>query len=318
MRSFSLPISLIAFMLAAGASPAAAAVSCEPLVQAIEQARAAGDLDRLARLHATVADPASHCSDLAIACIGRRVAIGFVQQAYARANAGAKLDEIAGLLQRGRRFGAPWQLLVAQGDDEFGRAGAGNANAYTAAAHNYEMAINDLAEGSVCAEYNEPPAPPPSQIAALHKKMEEAKLLAPSFELVRTRDNECGGVFLRNVRGFEPTSTPVPIEFEYNATSFTQKGRQAVAALLECARPYHRIHLTGHTDRIGSDGFNMDLSARRLAAVKGFLVSGGYKGIIELEPKGKRDPFVVDDPTQHSEAEIDQMNRRVELRGATE
>jgi outer membrane protein OmpA-like peptidoglycan-associated protein len=58
----------------------------------------------------------------------------------------------------------------------------------------------------------------------------------------------------------------------------------------------------------------MDLSARRLAAVRDFLVKGGFTGTIELEPKGKREPFVVDDPTEHSEAEIDQMNRRVELR----
>ncbi len=315
MRRFLLLTCLLVLSgFAVTASPAAGTLSCEPIVQAVAQARAAGDLDRLARLYASATAPASTCSGQAIYCIGRSTALGYVQQAYARARAGASLEEVAGILRRGREAGAPWQLLVAQGDNDFDRAHSGNTPAYATAARNYELALNDLAEESSCGEYGEPAAPRKDQIAALHKRMEEAKLLAPSFELVRTKAGECGGAFLQGVKGFEPTSTPVPIEFEYNATAFTAKGRQAAAALLECVQPFSRIHLTGHTDKIGSDAFNMDLSARRLAAVKGFLVTGGFKGIIELEPKGKREPFVVDDPTQYNEADIDQMNRRVELR----
>jgi outer membrane protein OmpA-like peptidoglycan-associated protein len=202
------------------------------------------------------------------------------------------------------------------GDMDFDRAHAGDKEAYNAAAKNYELAVNDLVEDSGCAEYGEPPAPSRAQIAVFYKKMEEAKLLAPRFELLRTKDGECGGVFLQGVKGFEPTRTAVPIEFEYNATAFTAKGKQAVAGMVECVTPFSRIHLTGHTDKVGSDAFNMDLSARRLVAVKDSLARGGFKGIIEIEPKGKREPFAVDDPSQYSEAEINQMNRRVELRGA--
>jgi outer membrane protein OmpA-like peptidoglycan-associated protein len=296
-------------------SPATAAPSCEPVVQAVNQARAAGDLARLARLSASSTDPASKCSDQAILCIRRSVALGYLQQASVRARAGARADELAEILRRGREFGAPWQLLVALGDTDFDRAHSGDKAAYAAAAHDYELAINDLVDESVCGEYGEPAAPTPNQVAVFYKKMEEAKLLAPTFDLVRTKDGECGGVFLQGVKGFEPTRTAVPVEFEYNATTFTAKGRQAAAGLLECVSPFPRIHLTGHTDKVGSDAFNMDLSARRLAAVKGFLVTGGFTGVIELEPKGKREPFVVDDPTQYREADIDQMNRRVELRG---
>jgi OmpA-OmpF porin, OOP family len=299
------------------ASPAAAAPSCEPVVQAVNQARAAGDLDRLAQLSASSTEPASKCSDQAILCIRRSVALGYLQQAIVRSNAHARPEEVIAILRRGLELRAPpWQLLVAMGDMDFDRAHAGDKEAYNAAAKNYELAVNDLVEDSGCAEYGEPPAPSRAQIAVFYKKMEEAKLLAPRFELLRTKDGECGGVFLQGVKGFEPTRTAVPIEFEYNATAFTAKGKQAVAGMVECVTPFSRIHLTGHTDKVGSDAFNMDLSARRLVAVKDSLARGGFKGIIEIEPKGKREPFAVDDPSQYSEAEINQMNRRVELRGA--
>jgi outer membrane protein OmpA-like peptidoglycan-associated protein len=316
MRRFLLCLAvLLGCSFAAG--PAAAAPACEPVVQAVNQARAAGDLAGLARLSASSTDPASKCSDQAILCIRRSVALGYLQQASLRSNQGARSEEVIAILQRGLDLRAPpWPLLVAMGDMDFDRAHAGNKEAYATAARNYELAVNDLAEDSGCAEYGEPPAPARAQIAVFYKKMEEAKLLAPRFELLRTKDGECGGVFLQGVKGFEPTRTAVPIEFEYNATAFTPKGRQAAAAMLECVHPFSRVHLTGHTDKVGSDAFNMDLSARRLVAVRESLVKGGFTGIIELEPKGKREPFAVDDPTAYSAAEIDQMNRRVELRGA--
>lgn len=86
--------------------------------------------------------------------------------------------------------------------------------------------------------------------------------------------------------------------------------------MLECAsqEKFPHIKLTGHTDMKGDDAYNMELSARRLAAVRDYLVHAGYTGQIELVPLGKREPFQLDDPGQHSQAEIDQLNRRVELR----
>ena len=74
------------------------------------------------------------------------------------------------------------------------------------------------------------------------------------------------------------------------------------------------VTLTGHTDDHGSDAFNMRLAGNRLAAVQAFFKAGGYEGMMRLLPMGKREPFRPDDPSQHTAAELDQMNRRVELR----
>src|ERR1700722_13835945 len=117
---------LAAAAFALAASPAAAAPSCAPVVEAVNQARGAGDLDRLARLYASATDPASACSGQAVLCISRSVALGYVQQFYKRLNAGAPADQGAEILRRGHEFGAPWQLLAAQGDVDFARARPGD------------------------------------------------------------------------------------------------------------------------------------------------------------------------------------------------
>jgi len=315
---------VLSAILAAGACmirslpEAAAQSSCQSIVKAVAEARASGYLDRLAGLYASAVDARSGCSGQATFCIGRSVALGHLGNVYVRAKAGAKADEIVATLRRGRTFGSPWQLLVAQGDVEMGRGHAGDQVSYAAAAEAYELAINDLKDGSPCQAYGEPSPPTRDQIAVFYKRMVQAKLLAPKFDLTRTRDNECGGVFVQHVRDFAPAQTTLPIEFEYNSTKFTPKGREAASALRECAVKYSRIRLSGHTDRVGSDEFNLDLSRRRLEAVRKLLVDGGFRGIVELDPKGKREPFMVDDPTQYTDEQIDQMNRRVELRGATE
>ena len=51
------------------------------------------------------------------------------------------------------------------------------------------------------------------------------------------------------------------------------------------------MSLTGHADERGTDELNMTLSKERLDTVARFLKDGGFKGELELVPKGKREPF---------------------------
>ena len=54
------------------------------------------------------------------------------------------------------------------------------------------------------------------------------------------------------------------------------------------------ILVTGHADRIGTDAYNDDLSARRAAAVKDYLVAEGVEGSrIQSASKGEREPVVA-------------------------
>jgi OOP family OmpA-OmpF porin len=69
------------------------------------------------------------------------------------------------------------------------------------------------------------------------------------------------------------------------------------------------IIAVGHTDSVGTDGYNQSLSVRRAEAVKGYLVSKGIeKNRVYTEGKGEKQP-VADNKTSEGRAK----NRRVEI-----
>jgi outer membrane protein OmpA-like peptidoglycan-associated protein len=110
-------------------------------------------------------------------------------------------------------------------------------------------------------------------------------------------------------------SIPVPITFIYNEANFTEDGRKAVSLLLEYLqlKRYPGVSLTGHADERGSHEFNMELSRERLDAVAQLLKDGGYKGELELIPKGETEPFAGVVRSQYSQDDLYQFDRRVEL-----
>jgi outer membrane protein OmpA-like peptidoglycan-associated protein len=70
-----------------------------------------------------------------------------------------------------------------------------------------------------------------------------------------------------------------------------------------------KIVVEGHTDSVGSDGYNMKLSRRRADAVKRYLVEHGIAASrITTEGFGKRQPVA-----SNATAEGRAQNRRVEI-----
>lgn len=109
---------------------------------------------------------------------------------------------------------------------------------------------------------------------------------------------------------------PVPITFVTDEIELTPDGARAAALLAEYLRLKRPegISLSGHADSRGSDGYNMDLSKRRLETIERYLRQAGYAGKLSLTPKGKREPYVGVDRTKLSANEVYQADRRVELR----
>lgn len=69
---------------------------------------------------------------------------------------------------------------------------------------------------------------------------------------------------------------------------------EAVATLKEF--PEVRVNIVGHTDDIGSEAFNLDLSRRRAESVKKYLVAGGVDASrITTEGRGASDPVAPND-----------------------
>jgi outer membrane protein OmpA-like peptidoglycan-associated protein len=114
----------------------------------------------------------------------------------------------------------------------------------------------------------------------------------------------------------EQVPIPVPITFVTDETELTPHGARAAALLAEYLRLKRPegISLSGHADSRGPDGYNMELSKRRLEAIEQYLRKAGYTGNLSLTPKGKREPYLGIDRTRLSLHEVYQADRRVELR----
>jgi OOP family OmpA-OmpF porin len=73
--------------------------------------------------------------------------------------------------------------------------------------------------------------------------------------------------------------------------------------------PERRVVIEGHTDSVGSDAYNLDLSERRADAVRDFLLQNGVNAAqMSTRGYGKASPVASNDT-----AEGRQQNRRVEL-----
>jgi outer membrane protein OmpA-like peptidoglycan-associated protein len=102
------------------------------------------------------------------------------------------------------------------------------------------------------------------------------------------------------------------ILFDYNSSQLTDAGKEQLRpigtalAANELQGKHYRIE--GHTDIIGGDAYNIELSRRRAEAVKSFLVSeyGLPDNVMKIQGKGKKNLADSADPTS-------EVNRRVRI-----
>lgn len=81
--------------------------------------------------------------------------------------------------------------------------------------------------------------------------------------------------------------------FDFNKSTLKPGGKAKLDDLVRDlnAAKYDEIQVTGHTDRIGSDAYNLKLSERRANSVKDYLVSQGIPANrISAKGVGKADP----------------------------
>ena len=111
---------------------------------------------------------------------------------------------------------------------------------------------------------------------------------------------------------------PVPVTFIYNEDTLTAEGLRAATLLLEYLniKNFSTVTLTGHADERGTHEYNLELSRQRLNSIARFLRDGGFKGELELVPKGETTPFAAVDRTLYPSDDLWQLDRRVELYGA--
>ena len=109
-----------------------------------------------------------------------------------------------------------------------------------------------------------------------------------------------------------PAANSYLVFFDFNKYNLTMDAKKIVDNAAGAAKgnsAVTKIDVTGHTDTVGSDAYNLKLSRRRADSVKAELVKQGVPAneIVEYA-KGKRDPLV---PTGDGVREP--QNRRVEI-----
>ncbi len=138
------------------------------------------------------------------------------------------------------------------------------------------------------------------QEAIQQKEELRARLLAQLNQVLQTRDSARGLI----------VSMP-DVLFAFNKYNLKPEARERLAKIsgILLAYPDLKLGIEGHTDSIGSDEYNLQLSEKRADSVRGYLVSEGVKpDNVTATGLGKADP-VADNSTAAGR----QLNRRVDI-----
>lgn len=101
------------------------------------------------------------------------------------------------------------------------------------------------------------------------------------------------------------------VNFDFDKDTLQPQGYPVLDQVVDVAKkhPNWDFVLIGHTDGIGSDEYNMDLSMRRVKTVQRYLISKGVAAdCLQIDWKGKRESIAT-----NATSEGRAQNRRVEL-----
>jgi outer membrane protein OmpA-like peptidoglycan-associated protein len=104
---------------------------------------------------------------------------------------------------------------------------------------------------------------------------------------------------------------PEAITFQTDSTYVRPSIQDTLVKLANNLNDYPNtsVDVIGHTDNVGTDSYNQDLSARRAAAVSGILIrSGVSSNRIRAYGRGERDPIATNNTVEGRA-----QNRRVEI-----
>lgn len=116
-------------------------------------------------------------------------------------------------------------------------------------------------------------------------------------------------------RSSEPTEVLVlkGVSFENNSDQLREESVGALDEAVESLKGKYsdaHVEVAGHSDSLGDDAYNLDLSRRRAQSVRQYLIQGGVDGKrLSAEGYGETQP-VADNGTREGRSK----NRRVELR----
>jgi len=103
-----------------------------------------------------------------------------------------------------------------------------------------------------------------------------------------------------------------PIFFDFDKSEIRQEHDDFLNAMIKIVKGHSdiRIMVTGHTDAIGTDGYNVGLSKRRTESIIEYFVKHGINADrLEFDFKGETNPAATNDTSEGR-----QRNRRVDFK----
>src|ERR1700677_3896151 len=190
------------------------------------------------------------------------------------------------------RIGGTWRSAETMGDYYAHRGEFKDALAW------YETGISFLSRASTGSTPQDREQLLARAEAAKHQASDdsEGRHSATFATTTRDADGSLGGIYSPELlRGAQAVAVPLPINFFVDETRFTPVGEEAIEELLEAVKQQKvdGMVLVGHTDPRGNHSYNVELSKRRAAAVRDYLLSHGVSAHIDVEGKGPDSPFDV-------------------------
>ncbi len=288
-----------ALLLAALAVAQPARADCKAIDTAARQAMQSGAVAKYSGLLAEARSDSS-CDAIYRGNLARVLALSaFRHLVTANPNpSSAEIEAVAALAK-------PWQVMITLGDSYF------DAKDYAKAFRAYETTLDDMRD-----ETANPTKPPADMERHAYKRAIEARALAPAFIASRSTRGVPSGLASPKFRNFTAEAVPVPIRFAFDSADLTPDGIAAAKEILSYlqAGGYDHVVLIGHTDSKGPAAYNMQLSIRRAAAVRDYLLANNYAGKVDVVGRGEEEPFQADDPSRYTQDQLDAMSRRVEYK----
>jgi outer membrane protein OmpA-like peptidoglycan-associated protein len=186
------------------------------------------------------------------------------------------------------------EALAAAQEAQAAKAAAEKAQAEAVAQQQVLAAEADKAKASAAQSENL------RQQAEKEKQELRARLLQQLNSVLATRDSARG--LIANMSD---------VLFRSGSVELLPAARERLAKVSGIVLAYPSLHVSieGHTDSVGSDEYNQDLSERRAQSVRDYFVRGGIPaGAVDARGFGKAEPVASNETSEGR-----QQNRRVEL-----
>jgi outer membrane protein OmpA-like peptidoglycan-associated protein len=186
------------------------------------------------------------------------------------------------------------EAMAAAQEAQAAKAAAEKAQAEAVAQQQVLAAEADKAKASAAQSENL------RQEAEKEKQELRARLLQQLNSVLATRDSARG--LIANLSD---------VLFRSGSVDLLPAARERLAKVSGIVLAYPSLHVSieGHTDSVGSDEYNQDLSERRAQSVRDYFVRGGIPaGTVDARGFGKAEPVASNETPEGR-----QQNRRVEL-----